>query len=106
MFVWTFPSNPCEPVHIDFAECEGKKYLLIIEAYSKWPQVIPMKLTAAEKTYDILRQIFARQRLPLTVVSFNGPPFTSAEFKNFLKTNGIRQITSQPYQPLTNGSAQ
>ena len=77
MFVWTFPSNPCEPVHIDFAECEGKKYLLIIEAYSKWPQVIPMKLTAAEKTDDILRQIFARQRMPLTAVSFNGPPFTS-----------------------------
>ena len=50
-----------------------------------------MKLLTAEKVNGVLRQVFARQRLPLTVVSDNGPSFISTEFKNFLKTNGIKQ---------------
>ncbi|GFO04108.1 Pol polyprotein [Plakobranchus ocellatus] len=65
-----------------------------------------MKLTTAEKTNDVLRQIFARHGLPKTLVSDNGPPFSSEEFESFLKTNGIRHVTSQPYQPATNGSAE
>ncbi|KAK3773179.1 hypothetical protein RRG08_013764 [Elysia crispata] len=104
-FVWTFPSNPWERIHIDFAEYQGLKYLLLIDAFSKWPEIIPMKTTTAEKT-DVLRQIFAIHGLPTTLVSDNGPPFTSCEFENFLTTNGIKHITSQPYQPSTNGSAE
>ncbi|KAK3732928.1 hypothetical protein RRG08_002539 [Elysia crispata] len=65
-----------------------------------------MKTTTAEKTTDVLRQIFAIHGLPTTLVSDNGPPFTSSEFENFLTTNGIKHITSQPYQPSTNGSAE
>ena len=92
-FVWTFPSNPWERIHIDFAEYQGLKYLLLIDAFSKWPEIIPMKTTTAEKTTDVLRQIFAIHGLPMTLVSDNGPPFTSSEFENFLTTNGIKHIT-------------
>ncbi|KAK3773715.1 hypothetical protein RRG08_001444 [Elysia crispata] len=65
-----------------------------------------MKTTTAEKTTDVLRQIFAIHGLPTTLVSGNGPPFTSSEFGNFLTTNRIKHITSKPYQPSTNGSAE
>ncbi|GFO23693.1 Pol polyprotein [Plakobranchus ocellatus] len=106
VFVWSFPTNPWERVHVDFAELEGQKFLILIDTFSKWPEIIPMKLTTAEKTNDVLRQIFARHGLPKTLVSDNGPPFRSEEFESFLKTNGIRHVTSQPYQPATNGSAE
>ena len=106
VFVWTFPANPWERVHIDFAEYQGQKFLMLIDAYSKWPEIIPMKTTTAEKTNDVLRQIFSRHGLPMTVVSDNGPPFTSSEFEYFLKMNGIRHVTSQSYKPSTNGSAE
>ena len=40
------------------------------------------------------------------VVSDNGSAFTSLEFCTFLKKNGIKQITSAPYHPATNGLAE
>lgn len=39
-------------------------------------------------------------------VTDNGPSFTSSEFDIFMKNNGIRHVTSAPYHPSTNGSAE
>lgn len=39
-------------------------------------------------------------------VSDNGPPFTSAEFEQFLKNNGVRHILSPPYHPASNGAVE
>ncbi|CAB4041966.1 PREDICTED: uncharacterized protein K02A2.6-like, partial [Paramuricea clavata] len=62
---------------------------------------IPAKLTI-----DRLRTIFARYGVPAQVVTDNGPQFTSAEFQLFLKTNGIKHITTAPFHPATNGQAE
>ncbi|XP_005090660.1 uncharacterized protein K02A2.6-like [Aplysia californica] len=105
VFAWTFPSNPWERIYVDFWEYEGQKYLVLIDAYSKWPEVIPMTTTTAQRTNDVLKQIFAIHGLPVTLVSDNGPPFRSSEFEEFLQKNGVQNITSQPYMPSTNGSA-
>lgn len=65
-----------------------------------------MSSTTAEKTIEILRSTFARFGLPETIVSDNGPPFTSADFENFLTTNGIKHILTAPYHPASNGIAE
>ncbi len=39
-------------------------------------------------------------------MSDNGPQFVSAEFEQFLKSNGIRHFRSAPYHPSTNGAAE
>ena len=36
-------------------------------------------------------------------MSDNGSNFVSSEFKLFLLKNGIKHITSEPYQPNTSG---
>ena len=64
------------------------------------------RLTTTEKTITELRKIFATHGLPEQLVSDNGAQFTSYEFEEFLKCNGIKHIRSAPYHPATNGEAE
>ena len=41
--------------------------------------------------------------IPELILSDNGTAFTSDEFKEFVRKNGIRHRTSAPYHPATNG---
>ncbi|XP_062605742.1 uncharacterized protein K02A2.6-like [Saccostrea cucullata] len=100
---WEWPSRPWERIHIDFAgPFLNSMFLVIVDAYFKWPEVIPMKTTTSSQTIDVLRTVFARNSLPSQIVSDNGPQFTSEEFANFTRGNGIKHITSAPYHPSTN----
>lgn len=104
---WAWPDRAWTRVHIDFAQIRDEHYLIMVDAHSKWPEVIYMrKNTTAEKTIEALRTVFARMGVCEEIVSDNGPPFTSHEFKLFLKENGVKQILSAPYHPASNGEAE
>ena len=104
---WTWPSIPWQRIHIDFATYQGNHYLIVVDAHSKWPEVLgPMRTTNAEATINALRTIFARYGLPQQIVSDNGPPFQSAEYEDFLKQNGIQRVLVSPYHPSSNGQAE
>ena len=64
-------------------------FLIVVDAYSKWPEAIVMKSTIVKHTMDALRTVFARCDLPEQLVSDNGPQFTSEAFAIFMKANGI-----------------
>ena len=104
---WLWPTKPWKRVHIDFAgPLRGHSYLILVDAHSKWPEVIDMKSnTTSAATIKELRQTFARFGLPEQLVSNNGPQFVSAEFTQFLKSNGVIHIKLAPYHPSTNGIA-
>ena len=40
------------------------------------------------------------------LVSDNGTKFTSTDFGNFLKKNGIHHVTFTPYDPAVNGQVE
>ena len=80
--------------------------MIVVDAYSKWPEVFEMGKTDSESTIEKLRECFARFGLPRTIFSDNGRQFTSAEFAKFCKNNGIMHKTSAPYHPSTNGLAE
>ena len=104
---WSWPTAPWQRIHIDFATHQSNHYLIVVDAHSKWPEVIgPMKTTTAEATANALRNIFARYGLPKQIVSDNGPPFQSAEYEEFLRQNGIQRILVSPYHPSSNGLAE
>ena len=48
-----------------------------------------MPCTASEPTIEKLREMFARYGNPEQLVSDNRPQFTSHEFAEFMKRNGI-----------------
>ena len=64
------------------------------------------KNTTSTQTIYRLRTIFGWYGVPAQVVMHNGPQFTSTEFQLFLKTNGIKHITTAPFHPATNGQAE
>ena len=84
----------------------GHMYLVLVDSHSKWLDVQTMQSITTAKTVEKLRAIFATHGLPKTIVSDNGPSFTSEEFKLFMRSNGIRHIKSAPYHPSTNGLAE
>lgn len=104
---WSWPSHPWDRIHIDFAgPFMGKMYLIIVDAHSKWPEVIEMCNTTAISTIRELRKLFAAHGIPRQLVSDNGPQFIAAEFKAFTEGNGIKHIRSAPYHPSSNGLAE
>ena len=101
---WEWPARPWQRVHVDFAgPFLGSMFLLLVDAHSKWPEVVPMNTTTSMKTIECLRTIFASYGLPEQLISDNGPRFISQEFHDFVQANGIQHIRSAPYHPSTNG---
>ena len=103
---WKWPERVWQRVHIDFCEKDKQNFLVLVDSHSKWLEVMPMKTTTSAKTIDVLRNLFASQGLPEEVVSDNGPQFTSCEFKQFLRSNGIKQTLVPAYHPASNGAAE
>ena len=90
---WEWPAQPWQHLHIDFAgPLDGNMFLTMVDAHSKWPEVIPMKSTTSAKTISKLREIFAQHGIQEIIISDNGPQFASDEFAEFAKANGIRHI--------------
>ena len=62
---WELPTSSWECVHVDFVgPFFGQMFLVLVDAHSKWPEVIEMKSITADKTIQELRNIFARYGLP------------------------------------------
>ena len=104
---WQWPTRPWARLHLDFAgPLKGKMYLVIVDAHSKWIEAICTPSATSAAVIEELNVLFAQFGLPDTIVTDNGTCFVSAEFSAFLKRNGIKQITSAPYHPATNGMAE
>jgi len=105
--LWPVPERAWQRVHVDFAgPFKGKMFLIVIDAYSKWPEVVVMQCTSAVATIEKLRSIFANKGLPEILVSDNGPQFVAAIFGEFMQQNGLKHLRSAPYHPATNGQAE
>ncbi|KAL4008501.1 hypothetical protein ACER0C_002353 [Sarotherodon galilaeus] len=104
---WEWPSAPWQRIHIDYAgPFMDQMFLVVVDAHSKWPEIFPVKQATTASTINSLRSLFARTGLPQQLVSDNGRQFTGEEFQCFLRSNGIRHITSAPHHPATNGQAE
>ena len=103
---WRWASGPWERIHLDFAEVKKEMFLVVMDAYARWPEIIHMQTTTASKTIEALRNLFAAYGLPKEVVSDNGPQFTSGEFETLLKMNAVKHIKTPAYHPASNGLAE
>jgi len=104
---WEWPGKPWSRLHIDYSKpFMGRMLLIIIDAHLKWLEVYNTNSSTTAVTVEKLRDVFSRFDLLEMIVSDNAMFFTSDEFKQFLKANGIRHTRSTPYHPTTNGLAE
>ncbi|XP_060082045.1 uncharacterized protein K02A2.6-like [Ylistrum balloti] len=52
------------------------------------------------------QSLFSSYGLPEEVVSDNSPQFTSTDFEQFMKRNGVNHTLVTPYHPASNGAAE
>ena len=105
--LWMWSHRPWQRVHVDYCRpFVGGFFLVVVDAKSKWLEVIPMSSTAAQATVDALRSLFAVHDLTEEIVSDNSPQFVAQEFKDFLRYNHVKQILSAPYYPASTGEAE
>ena len=104
---WPKATEPWQRIHTDYAgPFFGKEYLIVVDAFSKYPEVFEMPTMSSAATIGKLRYLFSRHGIPQTLVSDNGTQYTSNEFTNFTKINGINHLFSAPYNPMSNGQAE
>lgn len=98
---WLWPEQPWQRAHVDYAGLfRGKMFLLIVDTYSKWQEILEMASTTSD------RKGFAAFGLPEQLVSDNGPQFTSNKFTEFLRSNGVKHIHTAPYHSSSNGAVE
>ena len=104
---WDFPRKPWQRLHLYYAgPFKGEMWLILIDAYSKWPEVHVMTEATSKATIQQLRKIIAIQGLPEQIITDNGPQFISEEFESFCQLRGIQHNTIAPYHPRSNGEAE
>ena len=91
------PSRPWITVEVDFCGPfpNGRYALVVIDQYSRYPEVEFTTTTSFEATRKKLKKIFAIHGVPQTLQSDNGPPFNSQAFNDFARESGFqhRRIT-------------
>ena len=93
-------------IHLDYFDYDSKPYLILVDNFSKWMEVQVMHKTDALSTIKTLKHWFTTLRLPHQLVSDNGTQFTSTEFSDFMKLNGINHLRTPAYHQSSNGQVE
>ncbi len=100
------PERPWQKVATDLFLHNGKTYVIVVDYFSRFFEIAPLKSTTAEIVINHLKSIFCRHGVPEIVVSDNGPQFAAASFSKFAEEWGFTHLTSSPYYPQSNGEAE
>ncbi|XP_037828511.1 uncharacterized protein K02A2.6-like [Lucilia sericata] len=91
----------------DLFEFRKKMYILIVDYYSKYIEIESLNSGYnSSQVISKLKSIFSRHGIPHILVTDNGPPYNSNNFKAFCDGWGIDHKTSSPYLPRSNGLAE
>jgi len=99
------PTRAWENVGADYFTFKNQDYFLMVDYFSKYPEVVPVNNKTAETTIKVMKTIFARHGIPLTVVADN-MPFSSKALRKFSQEWHFTITTSSPHFPQSNGLAE
>lgn len=100
------PSRPWEKVGTDLFSLEGQDFLITVDYLSNFWEVDRLNDTKSTTIIRKLKTHFARNGIPNTVVSDNGPQYVSADFLKFAQEWDFEHVVSSPSHQNANGKAE
>ncbi len=99
------PQRPWEKVGVDIFQLAGRDYLLVVDYFSKFPEVALLQDKTASSVISNLKAIFGRHGIPDVLMADN-MPFSSYRMQTFAEEWNFRIITSSPTYAQSNGQAE
>ncbi|XP_075550757.1 uncharacterized protein LOC142584534 [Dermacentor variabilis] len=100
------PDRPWQHLGINLFQLRGHDYVLIVDYYSRLPEVVSVGSTMAPAVISAIKSCIARFGIPDIVRIDNGPQFGSNEFAEFARSYGFHHETTSPRYPQSNGEAE
>ena len=100
------PDYPWQRVATDLFVLKGVTYVLIVDYFSRYPEVIKLTTTTSQSVILAMKSVFSRHGIPEIVQSDNGPQYSSEEFSQFAIAYGFYHDPSSPHFPQSNGHAE
>lgn len=98
---------PWFKVGVDLYELHGEVFLLVVDYYSKYAEIISLDRNLTSKNViQKLKSIFARHGIPAIVITDSGAQLMSAEMQQFAKNWKFQLKQSSPHHQQANGMAE
>ena len=100
------PDRLWQKVGVDLFSYMGKDYLVTTDYKSNFWEIDYLSNTSSKSVITKLKAHFAKMGIPDTVVSDNGPQFSSSDFAHFSKKWGFEHTPSSPHHSRLNGKVE
>ena len=99
-------TRPWEKLKTDIFKFNGKRYLMIVDHYSRFPVIRLLSDMSSHTVCNHFTNFLAEYGLPTTIISDFGSQYVSERFKTKCKQSGITLCFSSPYHHQANSLAE
>ena len=102
----SFPARPWERVATDLYDFQGRKYIIVVDYYSRWFDIKELSDETSHSVIKALKEVFATHGIPDVIMSDYGPQYSTEAFRQFAEAYNFTDVTSSPKQPQANGEVE
>ena len=96
------PDRPWSRVAADQFKLHGKDYIVLVDFYSDFIEIKELQENTSSAVIEFLKEQYSRYGIPDTLVTDNGPQFTSQEFRQFTRSWEFVHVSSFPHHHRAN----
>ena len=100
------PIHPWSKLTSDIFNFQDDSYLLIVDYTSHFPIIRKQNSMTGKAIAHHMQSIFSKYGWPNTLVTDNGPCYTSKKFQTLMQSMSVHHLTSSPHYPQSNGLAE
>ena len=92
----SFPARPWERVATDLYDFQGRKYIIVVDYYSRWFDIKELSDETSHSVIKALKEVFATHGIPDVIMSDYGPQYSTEAFRQFAEAYNFTDVTSSP----------